>query len=152
MNKDSEIFSHCVYTVAHVTDGGKHIRATIYSTLLYISVDEWVIAVLLHIQGRKWEFLRCDSFNLFYTFIYKERNDAVELSLCIACEGTLKVTHSDLDICLVWLYLPREGPWLSLGELYSPNSTNMLWFIDKYYTYWGSLILYSVLVSIWYEK
>jgi len=40
MNKDLEIFSHCVYAVAHVTDGGKHFKATIYSTLLYISVYE----------------------------------------------------------------------------------------------------------------
>lgn len=94
MNKDSEIFSHCVCAVAHVTDGGKHIKATIYSTLLYISVYEWVIAALLHIQGRKWEFLRCDSFNLFYTFIYKERNDALEVSVSLHhYEGTLKVTQ-----------------------------------------------------------
>lgn len=82
MNKDSEIYSHCVYAVAHVTDGGKYIKATTYSTLLYVSVYEWVIAVL-HIQGRKWEFLRRDSFNLFYTFIYKERNDVLEVSLSL---------------------------------------------------------------------
>lgn len=83
MNKDSGMFSHCVYAVGYVTDGGKHIKGTIYSPLLYISVYEWVIATLLHIQGKKWEFLRCGSLNLFYTFIYKERNHALKVSVSL---------------------------------------------------------------------
>lgn len=97
--KKTQKYTVIVSMLLVMSQMGANIKGTIYSMLLYISVYEWVIAALFHIQREKWE---CDSLNQFYTFIYEERDHVVRVSvfLSINSKGTFRVIHFDLDICI----------------------------------------------------